>query len=185
MLLFPSFERIYCFDTRAPLQNGALRVTIWDAQTHTNMLALPNAVYFAQTDGIADYATHQDNGSSYRMKYFTTYFDFGSASQFKILKRLATTVIGGSGQDFVLKAGFDYTDSYQSYPATLSTKTVSEYGEDEYNVAEYESGTLVEVVRSASGGTGNVLQIGFESNVNGAELSLQKLDIFVKQGRVF
>jgi hypothetical protein len=185
LLLFPSFERIYCFDTRAPLQNGALRVTIWDQQTHTNMLALPNAVYFAQTDGIADYATHQDNGSAYRMKYFTTYFDFGSASQFKILKRLATTVIGGSGQDFVLKAGFDYTDSYQSYPATLSTKTVSEYGEDEYNVAEYESGTLVEVVRSASGGTGNVLQIGFESNVNGAELSLQKLDIFVKQGRVF
>ena len=119
------------------------------------------------------------------MKYFTTYFDFGSASQFKILKRLATTVIGGSGQDFVLKAGFDYTDSYQSFPSQLSTKTVSEYGVSEYNIAEYETGTLVEVVRSATGGTGNVLQIGFEANVNGSELSLQKLDIFVKQGRVF
>jgi len=185
LLLFPSFQRIYCFDTRAPLQNGALRVTLWDTQTQKNMLALPNAVYFAQTDGIADYATFQDDGESYRMKYFTTYFDFGQASQFKILKRLATTVIGGSGQDFVLKAGFDYTDSYQSFPAQLASKAVSEYGEGEYNIAEYETGTLVEGVRSATGGTGNVLQIGFESNVNGAELSLQKLDIFVKQGRVF
>ena len=185
LLLFPSFERIYCFDTRAPLPNGTLRVTIWDNQTQTNMLSLPNAVYFSQTDGIADYATYQDNTSIYRMKYFTTYFDFGSASQFKILKRLATTVIGGSGQDFVLKSGFDYTDSYQSYPATLTNRSVSEYGTAEYNIAEYETGTLVEVVRSSTGGTGSVLQIGFEANINGAELSLQKLDIFIKQGRVF
>ena len=185
LLLFPSFQRIYCFDTRAPLQNGALRVTLWDGQTQKNMLALPNAVYFAQTDGIVDYNTFQDNGEQYRMKYFTTYFDFGQSSQFKILKRLATTIIGGSGQDFVLKAGFDYTDSYQSFPAQLRTKAVDEYGVSEYNIAEYETGTLVEVIRSATGGTGNVVQIGFEANVNGSELSLQKLDIFVKQGRVF
>lgn len=185
LLLFPSFQRIYCFDTRAPLPNGTLRVTIWDNQTQTNMLSLPNAVYFSQTDGIADYATYQDNTSTYRMKYYTTYFDFGSASQFKILKRLATTVIGGSGQDFVLKSGFDYTDSYQSYPATLTSRSVSEYGTAEYNIAEYETGTLVEVVRSSTGGTGSVLQIGFEANIDGAELSLQKLDIFIKQGRVF
>jgi|DEB0MinimDraft_10_1074344.scaffolds.fasta_scaffold00810_10 hypothetical protein len=256
LLLFPSFERVYCFDTRAPLPNGSLRVTIWDTQTQTNMLSLPNAVYFTQTNGIADYATYQDNSGSYRMKYYTNYFDFGNPSQFKILKRLATTVIGGSAQDFVLKSGFDYTDAYQSYPAVLRTKTVSEYGVAEYGLnntvvagaqgastitvegtpdvhytvdfqttqdatydtplkvwedtdtyyystddgtrtrvtlytqsgdysTEYETGTLSEVVRSASGGTGNVLQIGFEATVNGAELSIQKLDIFVKQGRVY
>jgi hypothetical protein len=256
LLLFPSFERIYCFDTRAPLQNGALRVTIWDNQTQTNMLMLPNAVYFSQADGIADYATYQDNATKYRMKYYTTYFDFGSASQFKILKRLATTIIGGSGQDFVLKAGFDYTDSYLSFPAQLTTKTVDEYNVAEYGLTntvvagsqgastitvegspdvhytvdfqttqnetydtplkvwldldtyyystddgtrtrttlytrstdyetEYQTGTLVEVVRSSTGGTGSVLQIGFEANIDGAELSLQKLDIFIKQGRVF
>ena len=105
--------------------------------------------------------------------------------RFKILKRLATTIIGGTGQDFVLKSGFDYTDSYQSYPSVLTSKSVSEYGTAEYNIAEYETGTLVEVVRSSTGGTGSVLQIGFEANINGAELSLQKLDIFIKQGRVF
>jgi len=256
LLLFPSFQRIYCFDTRAPLPNGSLRVTIWDNQTQTNMIALPNTFYFSQVNGIADYSTYQDNTSVYRMKYFTTYFDFGSPSQFKILKRLATTLIGGSGQDFVLKSGFDYTDSYRSYPAELTEKDVSEYGiaeyglnntvvagsqgastitvegtpnvhytvdfqttqDDTYNVplkvwedtdtyyystndgtrtrvtlytrsgdysTEYETGTLVEVVRSATGGTGSVLQVGFEANINGAELSLQKLDIFIKQGRVF
>jgi hypothetical protein len=227
------------------------------------MLMLPNAVYFSQANGIADYATYQDNTTKYRMKYYTTYFDFGSASQFKILKRLATTIIGGSGQDFVLKAGFDYTDSYLSFPAQLTIKTVDEYNVAEYGLTntvvagsqgastisvetrdnddvvistdhytvdfqttqnetydtplkvwldsdtyyystddgtrtratiytrssdygtEYQTGTLVEVVRSSTGGTGSVLQIGFEANIDGAELSLQKLDIFIKQGRVF
>jgi hypothetical protein len=51
--------------------------------------------------------------------------------------------------------------------------------------AEYTTGTLAEAIRLPAGGSGNVLQIGFEANVNGAELSIQKMDIFIKQGRVF
>jgi hypothetical protein len=62
---------------------------------------------------------------------------------------------------------------------------VSEYGVAEYNIAEYTTGTLAEAIRLPAGGSGNVLQIGFEANVNGAELSIQKMDIFIKQGRVY
>jgi hypothetical protein len=252
----PSFQRIYAFDTRAPLQNGALRVTVWDTQTQTNLLSLPNDVYFTQADGLAQYFGYQDNGETYRVKYYTNYFDFAAPTQTKILKRISVTVIGGSAQDFVLKSGFDYTDAYQSYPAQLTEKTVSEYNVAEYGLsnttvagsqgastvtvegspdvhytvdfettqsatyntsykvwldadtyyyttndgsrtrttlytlstdytAEYTTGTLAEAIRLPAGGSGNVLQIGFEANVNGAELSIQKMDIFIKQGRVF
>ena len=185
LLLFPEFNRIYCFDVRAPLEDGSLRVTIWDNQTHTNMLSLPNDVYFSQADGIADYSTYSDNDQTYRMKYYTNYFDFGNPTQSKILKRIAVTVVGGTGQDFVVKCGADYTDSYQSFPATMSSRSVSEYGVGEYNVAEYETGTLSEVIRLPAGGAGNVIQVGFEANVNGAEFSIQKMDVFIKQGRVY
>ena len=184
-MLLPAYNRVYCFDLRQPLQDGSARVTIWDTQTQTAMLALPDDVYFAQTDGIAKYDGYTDNGSQFRLKYYTNYFDFGDSTQFKILKRIAVTVIGGSGQDFVLKAGFDYTDAYQSYPAVLTTKTISEYGVGEYNVAIYESGTLAETSRASAGGSGEVLQVGFEANVNGSELSIQKMDIFVKRGRIY
>lgn len=185
LILFPSLKRVYCFDMRQPLQDGSARVTAWDSQTQTNMLSLPNAVYFTQTDGLAQYRGYQDNGSNYRMKYFTNYLDFDNSSQFKVLKRISITVIGGSGQNFVIKAGTDYSDSYQAISSTLATGTVYEYGVGEYNVAEYNTGTLVEVVRIPAGGTGNVLQVGFEATVDDAELSIQKLDIFVKQGRVY
>lgn len=254
LLLFPVLNRIYCFDTRAPLQNGSLRVTIWDTQTQQSLLAIPNNLYFAQANGIADYHEYTDNGSVYRMKYFTTYFDFGQANMFKLLKRIATTIIGGNGQAFVLKSGFDYEDAYDSYPANLLAKSNDEYNVSEYGLnntvlsgsqgantvtvatgehytldfqltqdeiyntplkvwldtdtyyysvddgtrtrqtlytrstdysTEYHSGTSVEVVRVATGGTGSVIQIGFEANIDGAEISIQKMDIFVKQGRVF
>jgi hypothetical protein len=256
LVLLPSFQRVYAFDTRAPLQNGALRVTVWDTQTQTNMLSLPNDVYFTQVNGLVQYFGYQDNGENYRVKYYTNYFDFASPTQTKILKRISVTVIGGSAQDFVLKSGFDYTDAYQSYPAQLTEKAVSEYNVTEYGLSnttvagsqgastvtvegspdvhytvdfettqsatyntpykvwsnasnyyyttndgsrtrvtlytksedyatEYTTGTLAEAIRLPAGGSGNVLQIGFEANVNGAELSIQKIDIFIKQGRVF
>lgn len=185
LLLFPSLKRVYCFDMRQVLQDGSARVTAWDSQTQTNMLSLPNDVYFTQTDGLAKYSTYQDDTSNYRMKYYTNYLDFDNSSQIKVLKRIAATVIGGSGQNFVIKSGTDYSDSYQSTSSSLQSGTVAEYGEDEYNVAEYNTGTLVEVVRIPAGGSGNVLQVGFEATVDGAELSIQKLDIFVKQGRVY
>ena len=186
LLYFPAIRRIYCFDMRQPLQDGSARVTVWDNQTHSNIMANTGGeLYFTNEDGLAVYTGYSDNGESYRLKYYTNYFDFGNATQVKILKRLAVTVIGGSNQDFVLKAGFDYSDAYQSYPSTLSLKAVSEYGEGEYNIAEYASGTLSETQRAAAGGAGEVLQVGFEANVNGSELSIQKLDIFVKQGRIY
>ena len=185
LLLYPSYEKVYCFDMRSMLEDGSARVTTWDTQTQTNMLSLPNAVYFTQVDGLAEYKEYQDNATRYRMKYFTNYFDFGNGTQNKILKRIGITVIGGSAQDFIIKTGTDYTDSYQSYPASLTEGTVHEYGVAEYNVSTYALGTKSEVIRLPSGGAGNVVQVGFEADIDGTELSVQKMDIFIKQGRVY
>ena len=185
LLLFPRYNRIYCFDMRQPLQDGALRVTTWNNQTQTNMLSLPNDVYFTRTKGLASYTGYDDNEAPYRVKYFTNYFDFGNGTQNKVLKRVGITVIGGNGQNFVIKSGTDYSDSHQSYPAVMASGDLGEYGESEYNEFEYSTGTLVEVIRLPMGGSGNVIQVGFEANVDGRELSIQKMDIFVKQGRVY
>jgi len=185
LLMFPSVDRIYCFDTRMPLQNGALRVTTWTGQEQGAMLSLPNEVYFGQTDGIAKYTGYLDDTETYRLQYYTNYLDFGNASQFKIIKRMATTVIGGSNQQLFMKAGYDYSDSYQTFALTLTDSDPAEYGVAEYNIAEYTTGTAAETIRAPIGGTGNVLQVGMECIVNGAELSIQKLDIFIQQGRVF
>jgi len=61
---------------------------------------------------------------------------------------------------------------------------VFEYGVAEYNTsAEYAIGVVLDSIKSSVGGSGNVIQIGFEADVDGDALSVQKLDIFVKTGR--
>ena len=183
LLSFPTTKQVYCFDMRAPLQDGSARVTIWNNMEFTDWLGFDGELYMTHADGLARYIGYQDNGSSYRMVYFTNYFDLGTASQTKILKRLSMTVIGATGQDFVVKSGFDYSDQYNSYPLTVRTGTVYEYNIAEYNIGEYSGGTLVDTVRAPGSGSGSVLQLGFEADLNGGALSIQKMDVYVKQGR--
>lgn len=183
LLAFPTTKQVYCFDMRSPLQDGSARVTIWNNMDFTSWLGFDGEVYMTHNDGLARYLGYQDNGESYRMVYFTNYFDLGQASQTKILKRLSMTVIGATGQDFVVKSGFDYSDQYNSYPLTVRTGTVYEYNLAEYNESEYSGGTLVDTVRAPGSGSGSVLQLGFEADLNGGALSIQKMDVYVKQGR--
>ena len=183
LLAFPTTRQVYCFDMRQPLEDGSARVTIWNNMDFTAWNAWENEVYMTHKDGLAEYRGYQDNGESYRMVYFTNYFDLGNASQIKLLKRLAITVIGATGQDFVVKSGFDYSDVYNNYPLTVRQATTYEYNIAEYNEAEYTGGNLVDNVRVAGSGSGSVMQLGFEADLNGGALSIQKMDIYVKQGR--
>jgi len=190
LLLIPEYERIYCFDTRSMLEDGSARVTVWDNQKQRNMIEANDTLYFLNGDGVARYYGYTDNGSSYTIKYYTNYFDFGDSTRQKFLKRLSTTLIGGSGQDIVLKVGYDYDDSYRSFPIEIASQANAEYGIAEYGanaatVAEYTVGTLSDTVRAPVGGSGGVLQVGFEATINGSQLSIQKLDIYTKEGRVY
>lgn len=254
LLLLPSYDKVYCFDTRQTLQNGALRTTIWDNQTQGSMLATPNEVYFTGTYGFAKYTGYTDNNENYYLKYYTNYFDLGNPNQIKSVKKLGATVIGGSGQDFILKVGFDYEDAYRSFPSQLTTVSLAEYGTAEYGLAntvvassqssstisinssthytvdfsttptitysvplsvwldsdtyyytnddgtrtnttiytnpshyatEYTLGTVSSgPVKLSVGGSGSVLQIGFETDISGNEISIQKIDVYAKQGRI-
>ena len=134
LLAFPTTKQVYCFDMRGPLQDGSARVTIWNNMEFTDWLGFDGEIYMTHADGLARYAGYQDNGESYRMVYFTNYFDLGAPSQTKILKRLSMTVIGATGQDFVVKSGFDYNDQYNSYGLTVKTATTYNYNLDNYGV---------------------------------------------------
>jgi hypothetical protein len=263
LLSFPTTKQVYCFDMRAPLEDGSARVTIWNNMEFTDWLGFDGELYMTHADGLARYFGYSDNGSTYRMVYFTNYFDLGQPSAVKILKRLAMTVIGATGQDFVVKSGFDYSDVYNSYALSVRQGTIYEYNSDEYGLAttsavsqdtdtitdsddnhftvdfsttetptynvplnvwldddtyyysqddvvydefgevvtegtrtqvtiytklsdyysEYSGGTLVDTIRVAGSGSGSVMQLGFEAELSGGALSIQKMDIYVKQGR--
>jgi hypothetical protein len=130
LLAFPTTRQVYCFDMRQPLQDGSARITIWNNMDFTSWTAWDNEVYMTHENGLARYSSYQDNGKAYRMVYFTNYFDLGNASQTKLLKRLALTVIGATGQAFVIKSGFDYSDIYNNYSLNVKQGIIYQYDDD-------------------------------------------------------
>jgi hypothetical protein len=188
LLSFPgtSTPVVYCFDMRAPLPDGAARVTSWDSyQGYAFAATRSGNLYIGKPNGIGEYYGYTDNGSSYPFIYYTTYFDFGKSTINKIVKKVGIVLIGGGSQGIVVKLGFDYADSYDSFPANLEPRVPAEYNISEYNIAEYSSGVFVDTIDTPLGGQGKVVQMGFEATVNGAPLSIQKMDIFTKLGRSY
>jgi len=143
---------------------------------------------------IGKYDGYTDNGSTYRFKYFTNYFDFGEPTSLKILKKIGFVVIGGSGDELAIKYGFDYTESYSATTKVLDNAVVSEYNIAQYTdpfdnnndsavQAVYSGGIVLDKFSVNAGGNGTVLQLGLESDIDGSPLSLQKIDVFVKKGK--
>ena len=185
LLSFPSTETVYCLDMRQALEDGSARTTVWYSYPATAFLRRRDReLLIGKTNGIGRYFGYSDNGSAYRLRYFSHYLDMGAPTTNKMLKQISATVIGGSNQSFVIKTNFDYQEAPRSYPFTIVTGEVSEYGVGEYNVAEFSVGIILDSIKSSVGGSGNTIQIGFEADVNGSELSVQKIDMFVKTGRM-
>ena len=183
LLGLPSRGLVYCFDMRGTLQNGSSRVTTWDGlipyamkYTRAKSLLLGKAGY------VGTYAGYLDNGSTYTLKYYTNYFDFGQPTTLKILKKVGVTVIGGGGYPVVMRFGFDFSDILNSRNFNLANASVAEYNIAEYNIGEYDGSAFDNKIINV-GGTGRVLQLGFETTVNNKSISTQKLDVYVKAGR--
>lgn len=192
LLTLPATGYTYCFDMRATLQDGSRRVTLWTDITPSAYCVKKDGSLLIGKDGyVGLYDGFSDNGTTYRLSYFTNYFDFGSAVNESIMKKIKLAVIGAEKQRAALKWAFDYNIDYFSTAFELEEGITSEYNVDEYfsdddvdNEAEYSSGILLDNISLNVGGKGAVVQIGIEADINGGSLSLQKIDIFAKNGKL-
>lgn len=184
LLSLPTTGLTYCFDTRGVLENGSARTTIWNNINPTAFFVTESRqFYVGQAGHIGVYGNYADNGVSYRMSYYTNFFDLDKPTTLKIIKKIGLIAIGGASQPLTVKWGTDYTTNYDSSTLTLTSVPVSEYGIAEYGIGEYSSGIDLDSVKFNASGTGRVLQIGFESDINSYPLSIQKVDIGVKLGK--
>ena len=191
LLSFPSTSTVYVLDMRGQLEDGSNRVTLWFSYEADSFCRRRNRdLLIGKTNGIGKYQGYDDNGETYRLRYFSHYVDFGNPAVLKMMKQISATVLGGQSQDFVIKCGFDYDLNTTSYAFEIPSYGnaaefgIAEYGANAATLAEYTSGVVIDKIKSSVGGSGNVVQIGFEADVNGSELSVQKFDVFVKTGRM-
>ena len=185
LITLPSVKEVYCFDTRTQLQDGAFRVTNWDSIEPTALLSRRNGdVLIGKNGYIGKYSTYQDYTSNYRMLYYTNHADLGNANVTSLLKRLKVVVIGGTNQFVTIKWGFDFLANYQSANALIPVQGISEYGVGEYGIAQYSEGVALQTLSVQATGSGKIVQTGYESNISGSPLSIQRIEIQSKDGKI-
>jgi hypothetical protein len=189
LLVLPFVKEVFCFDTRGQLQDGAFRVTTWDSIEPSALLSRRNGdLLLGKTGYIAKYTGNQDDTTSYRLQYYTNNADLGDANVTSLLKRLKVVVIGGTNQFLTMKWSFDFTTNYLSANAQIPTQQVSQYNIAEYGanatvIAEYANGVALQTLSVSGSGSGKILQTGYEADINGSALSIQRIEIQSKNGK--
>lgn len=174
----------YCFDTRSPMQDGSYRPTTWTSIVpKCYCYSLSRALYFGQAGYIALSYGYSDNGSNYRMSYYTSWVDFGDPIRTSILKKLSVTVLGAIDQVLICKWGFDYVTQTRSEQLTIGILApLAEYNIAEYGIQEYSTGIIIDNIKINTGGTGKVIQSGIEADILTTQISIQRLDMYTKDG---
>jgi hypothetical protein len=139
-------------------------------------------------NGMAEYTGYLDNTATYTFSYYTSNSDLGAPTQQKLLKKANLVVIGSGDQDFAFKYGYDYTLNPQSVSViqNLGAGTFSKYNTTaKYNISKYASaGIGVNTISMPLSGSGKVIQFGVEATVNNNAVSIQKIDVYLKTGKI-
>lgn len=185
LLMLPALGQIIYFDLRQQLPNGAARATIWtDIKPKAFLATSTKTLLLGMPGGVGNYTGYSDNGSTYRLEYFTQNTDFGAPFALKLLKKAKIIMIASGSQDIILKYGFDYNTYYS--PRTYTKDFIganSEYNIAEYNIGEYTSGIAIAEVDLNLGGSGKILQFGIEATIDSTPVSLQQMTVYVKLGK--
>ena len=66
----------------------------------------------------------------------------------------------------------------------IPAQATYEYGIAEYGISEYSNGVLIKTLDTSTSGAGKVVQTGYETTINGTQLSIQKIELLTKNGKI-
>lgn len=187
LLTLPVLKTVYCFDMKTMLQDGAARVTTWsNIEPKSFCYRSDGTLLIGKAGYIGTYTGYLDDTSSYRFQYFTNHTDLGAPSVTSVLKKLSVIVIGGASQYVTMKWGYDFTGNYYAQNAKIPAQGVAYFGVNEYNTANtvYSAGTSLQTLVAYPTGAGKVIQTGYEADIQGTALSIQKIEIQAKNGKI-
>jgi hypothetical protein len=195
LITFPDQELTYCFDLKGRLENNAYRVTRWTGapfktyeRKNTDGTLLVGTV-----DGLGKYSGYSDQfndsgtitPNSYIFRYYSPGLTFGDPSKLKFLKKLRPTLVGANSATVFVKWAYDFGTTFSTTEFIVGNQTPYDYNTptSEYTVAEYTGGSTVSRPPVNTTGSGSVITIGLESEINGFALSLQEINVLALMGK--
>lgn len=186
VLSYPLRQIAYAFDVRQPLETGAYRVTRWTQITHTSYhTGRDGSVYIGSDAGIGTHSGFLEKGNAYRMFFQSPQLSFGDTSKLKMLKNISAIFIGGGNTSVTVKWGYGFTSEFKSKVFNITGgNAVAYFGESEFNIAEFSTGTTADVFNAKANGSGTILNIALEAQINGSSLSIQGFNIQTLLGKI-
>ena len=206
LITFPNSTTTYCFDLKGRLENGSYRVTRWSSAPFTAYeRKVDGTLYVGTYDGVGEYSGFYDQywdtttstiaNSSYRFRYYSPGLTFGDPSKLKFLKKLRPTIVGANSASVSVRWSYDFKTSYRTQTFQVGdqvpyyyNEAASLYGEstdpaDPYTPAEFTGGENISRKAINATGGGSVITIGLESDIEGAGLSLQEINVLALIGK--
>lgn len=179
------------FDTRGQLTSGNVRcVGSWDwlvpqAGVLDRITGELVVAVNQQQGKLGAYSGYTDNGESYVLDYESGWMDITKQGYTIIPKRVDGIFYIENSADVTFKWYFDFSGTPRSRSLTFSgSGTLAEFEIAEFGEGEFGGGPLLRYAKVAGAGSGEFIKLGVNTAVSGAEVSLQKLDLFVKVGRL-
>lgn len=210
LLIIPSSTApiIYCFDVKnlhhyneLPSE-GMIRVSKWTGYGSISSVAMGRngtmyvGVREMSSTGtvgngvIGSYSSYLDDEYGYTLKYKSPWIDMSGEEQagtfYKIPKKATLTTVGGGVYNPTLTWAFDYNITENTSTTIVNSPTgasewgLAEWGTDEWNASARELANS----RFQLGRYGQFFRIGVTIPISGKEISIQKLDLFMKRGRI-
>lgn len=177
----------YSFDLRGTLEDGTLRCTRWPATPFYTMHSHQGVVYCGNSYGMGYYNGYQDKGptdTSYRFKFYSVMMTAGQPDQIKMLKQIRFVVISRVAEIAQVYWGYGFSRTFQSQTVPLRTGSAAEFNVAEFSIDEFAGGVVFSEPRVKPFGSGRVVTIGFEADIDGGSLSIQEINVQTLLGRL-
>ncbi len=169
---------LHTIDPEQPTRFTRFIETSW-----SNFCYWEGDTYIGYNGTVGKYDGNQDDGSSFTVRWESTWVDF-DVNQLKFLKKLSAVVEGAKAQTVTFLWSLDYGGSTGSASSTIENAAdLAEYNVAEYNIAEYSGGIALDHLVVNSSRSGQVVSFGFSLPINGFAVCVEQLGIFVKLGR--
>lgn len=206
ILVFPTTNKQFTFDTRGLMEDGAYRATSWTSELQTiSYIRTTRELLGSLTDVVGEivqYIGTTDNGESFAFEYLSGWLDLGEElnSYLKMVKRITSfvfieknvTVSYTIAYDFGLK---DFTLQNAGAGGVAAEWGTFEWGDNGVydindtnavagtDVAEWSGSVALRTIDAPGKGTGQYLQVGMRLDTNSGGFALQQLNLYAKIGR--
>jgi len=108
---------------------------------------------------------------------------FGDSSKTKFLKKIKPTLIGANEETLFVKWAYDFKTNYKNYEISVGNQVPAYYGVSEYTVGTFTGGILTTKPSVQATGSGGVVTIGLEADIDGSQLSIQEINVLALIGK--